>query len=312
MQPARNVDFFIIGAPKSGTTALARYLAGHPEIFVCEPKEPQYFTFDLPGHRGVTDWSAYMALFANTQDLQGQVLAGDASVWYLYSRSAIAAIRASFPEAKLIALLRRPDEMLPSLYAQQRRTGIETAKTFAQAWELEAVRRHGRRIPVSCRTPEFLYYRSVACYAEQLERVFSQFPASQVRVFLYEDFRRQPRFVYEETLRFLGVASDHRSGFPVVNAYADVRSARIQSTVVWMRNAARAIRRGLTNERKASRAPFFGVTGFVDRWNRVDRAKPPLPEKLRRQIVANYTPDIMKLEKLLGRKLTEWTNANGR
>jgi hypothetical protein len=42
-------DFLVIGAPKSGTTSVYRYLEGHPEVFLSEPKEPRYFAFpDTP------------------------------------------------------------------------------------------------------------------------------------------------------------------------------------------------------------------------------------------------------------------------
>ena len=44
-------DFFIVGAPKCGTTAISEYLRTHPRIFMCKPKEPHYFALDIPGYR---------------------------------------------------------------------------------------------------------------------------------------------------------------------------------------------------------------------------------------------------------------------
>ncbi len=304
------VNFFIIGAPKSGTTALAQYLSEHPQIHVCEPKEPQYFTFDFPGHRGVADWPEYLALFPVKQDVTGIPVTGDASVWYLYSRAAIPAIRATFPDARLIAILRRPDEMLPSLYAQQRRMGIETAKSFSEAWVLEPLRRAGKRIPMACRTPEFLYYRTVARYGEQLQRVYQQFPSEQVSVFLYEELRQNPRLVYTKTLSFLGLENDSRQDFPVVNAYADVHSATIQSLLSWLRQKARTTHRRLVNPSSTLRAPFGGVTAFIDRWNRREIKKPALINEMRQHIIDCYRDDISLLETLLKRDLVAWTKIN--
>ena len=125
-------NFFIIGAPKSGTTALGVYLGEHPDIFMCDPKEPQYFTFDLPGHRGVRTWEEYQALFPD-QDRNVHAV-GEASVWYLYSKVAVQEIATYRPDARLIVLLRRPDEMFLKLCRFQRRGNrvlvlIETCPT---------------------------------------------------------------------------------------------------------------------------------------------------------------------------------------
>ena len=42
-----NPNFFIIGAPKCGTTSLAAWLAEHPAIYMSQIKEPHYFSSDL-------------------------------------------------------------------------------------------------------------------------------------------------------------------------------------------------------------------------------------------------------------------------
>ena len=306
MNSSGSVDFFIIGAPKSGTTALAQYLSEHPHIFVSNPKEPQYFTFDLPGDRGVENWTDYLALFPDKQTGLGPRVVGEASVWYLYSQAAMPAIRRAFPNARLIVILRRPDEMLPSLYVQQRRMGIETAKSFERAWRWARLRQEGRRIPFTCRTPEFLYYHEVAKYGEQLRRVYQQFPAEQVKIFLYEELQQNPRRVYMQTLEFLGVDIDDREEFPIVNPHADVRSVRVQSTLVWTRQVVRALNRQLVGSTGASRAPFGGVTAFLDRWNRREGARPKITMEMRETIQAAYREDILSLEVLIGRDLGDW------
>ena len=78
-------NFFIIGAPKCGTTALARYLSEHNDIFMCQPKEPNYFSSDLPMRQpGVESIDEYLNLFSDADDSCKAV--GEASVWYLYSK----------------------------------------------------------------------------------------------------------------------------------------------------------------------------------------------------------------------------------
>ena len=60
------IDFFIIGAPKSGTTALASYLDNHEDIYITDPKEPSYFADDVQGFARVSDTQQYLNLFKNT------------------------------------------------------------------------------------------------------------------------------------------------------------------------------------------------------------------------------------------------------
>ena len=45
-------DFFVIGAPKAGTTALHVALAQHPQVFMSRVKEPKHFLVDGPPPSG--------------------------------------------------------------------------------------------------------------------------------------------------------------------------------------------------------------------------------------------------------------------
>jgi hypothetical protein len=74
---SRKPDFFIVGAPKCGTTALFRYLAAHPAVFMPASKEPNYFCTDLPMDGRVATLNEYEALFSSAQP---HALTGEASV----------------------------------------------------------------------------------------------------------------------------------------------------------------------------------------------------------------------------------------
>ena len=74
---SRKPDFFIVGAPKCGTTALFRYLTAHPAVFIPEIKEPNYFCTDLPMDGRVATLNEYEALFSSAQP---HALTGEASV----------------------------------------------------------------------------------------------------------------------------------------------------------------------------------------------------------------------------------------
>lgn len=77
-------NFFIVGAPKCGTTAVYTYLSTHPDIFFPErAKEPHHFNTDMPGFRWYPEKDSYMALFASAE-AQAASIRGEASVQYLF------------------------------------------------------------------------------------------------------------------------------------------------------------------------------------------------------------------------------------
>ena len=110
-------NFFIPGAPKSGTTSMYHYLRQHPQIYMSRVKEPQFFSTDLEMAEGrrICDLDAYLSLFQNAQDAKR---IGEASVWNLFSRDAAQNIKAFDPEAKIIVMLRHPADLIYSLHGQ--------------------------------------------------------------------------------------------------------------------------------------------------------------------------------------------------
>src|SRR5271156_1339421 len=102
----RKPDFFMVGAPKCGTSAMAHFLGMHPEVFMAR-KEMHFFGQDLrlapKFYR--RDLPAYLAEF---EGCAGQARAGEASVWYLFSSQAAREIKAFSPDAGIIIMLREP------------------------------------------------------------------------------------------------------------------------------------------------------------------------------------------------------------
>src|SRR5271166_3936636 len=92
----RAPDFFIVGQPKSGTTALYEILRCHPQIYMPDLKEPVFLASDLRAglRRGTVrarpqTLEDYLSLFAPAGLEQR---AGEASALYLWSRTAAANI----------------------------------------------------------------------------------------------------------------------------------------------------------------------------------------------------------------------------
>jgi hypothetical protein len=127
-------NFFIVGAPKCGTTALYEYLRLHPNIFMPQYKEPHSFATDLGAYPLIKSPDAYAELF---RDACGRHLrVGEASVYYLRSSTAIANIHDFDPEAKIIALFRNPVDLVHALHAQLLYVGEEVVPDFEAAWRL--------------------------------------------------------------------------------------------------------------------------------------------------------------------------------
>src|SRR5262245_31385392 len=138
-------DFFIVGAPRCGTTAMFRYLSRHPEIYLPDRKEMHFFGSDLRfGPQFYRrNMENYLAEFASRN---GELRAGEASVWYLFSKTAADEIRDFNPAASILIMLRQPAEMLHSLYYMFRYDRNEHLSTFEEALDAEPARKAGRLV----------------------------------------------------------------------------------------------------------------------------------------------------------------------
>lgn len=278
----REPDFFIIGAPKCGTTTLAAWLRRHPAIYLPHIKEPNFYNTDLIISR-IGDAKAYARLFAGAT---AQHLAvGEASATYLLSRVAIPAIEARSRKPRYIVLLRDPVDMAVSLYYQNLRSGQETAMSFAEAWK--------RCASWSPDEPGYsvnLDYRRACLLGEHLAFLFTHVPRERVLVLFSDDLRRDPRAVYLKTLRFLGVPDDGRTTFAAENVGGTFASPAV----------ARFFRM-LYRVRRALPLPPTGL-GILDGLVRfASRSRYPLPDPaLREEMRQFFAADQQRLAQLLG------------
>ncbi len=137
-------NFFIVGAPKCGTTALSEYLREHPNVFMCSPKEPKYFDFDF---NYPIEWTekSYLNLYSKADPKRHHAI-GEASVTYHYSECAISRILKLNPESKFIIMLRNPVDLVRSWHAQEIFTGQENISDF----EKGLARRRGEEAGTRC------------------------------------------------------------------------------------------------------------------------------------------------------------------
>lgn len=291
--------FFIVGAPKSGTTALDSYLADHPSIHMARPKEPHYFATDLPRYRDVSTEPDYIRLFDAGGDKE---IGGDASVFYLYSKEAIRLIKRFDSGAKLILMLRNPVDIVHSFHSQLLFGGDEEIKSFPEAWDATPARKSGQRVPKHCRARELLYYDEIALLGSQLERVLAEFPREQVHVIFFEDFAVDSGLEYRKVLEFLRIPDDGRTDFPRVNANRRHKIAfmpLINRTASWLRAPVGMMKRALAVEE-------IGLMDRLKAWDRVYEERQPLGTELKRSILSAYASDIDLLARITKRDLGHW------
>lgn len=295
----RKPDFFIVGAPKCGTTSMNDYLQVHPEIFIPVKKEIHFFGSDLPFLKGtrVTE-QEYMAYFAPARD---EKRVGEASVWYLYSQRAAAEIKAFMPTARIIIMLRNPVDMMYSLHSQRLYNDNENILNFAEALAAEAERKQGRRLYQNASDIMGSLYRAAATYTLQIQRYFEVFGRERVHVIIFDDFARATPEVYRQACEFLEVSPEFQPEFHIINANKGVHSPALRALLRYPPGPLRWLLKllGLRPARQ-------GFKGWLRRLNTRYEPRPPLDLELRRRLQAEFAPEVGRLSTLLGRDLTPW------
>jgi hypothetical protein len=228
-------DFFIVGHPKSGTTALYQMLKRHPQIYMPDIKEPWFFVPELRARndrgnsaRHPRSLEGYLALFAGAGPQQ---TVGEATPSYLFSQTAARRIAELQPSARIVAVLREPASFLRSLHLQFLRTDVETEKSLRKAIELDGRRREGKSLPRTSTRPQTLIYSDHVRYAEQLRRYHEVFPREQVLVLIYDEFRADNLGTVRRILRFLELDDIQEIEPTEINPSVEMRSARVHSLV---------------------------------------------------------------------------------
>jgi hypothetical protein len=295
-------NFFIVGAPKCGTTALYEYLRPHPNIFMPEVKEPHFFASDLGTYPRIKTAEDYARLFADSTEQHLSI--GEASVYYLRSSVAIANIHRFNPDAKIIAMFRNPIDMVYSLHSQLLDWSEEIEEDFETAWRLQERRSRGLDIPPRSRGAFLLQYAEVGRLGSQARRLLSIFPAAQVKLILYDDFTASPEQVYHDVLNFLGVPSDRRTHFPRINENKRAKLA-------WLRNLYRKphpvlhhVFRGL--KQVAGARTLTGLKERIVSLNTVRDRRPPLSPAFRAELVEEFREEVAILAGILNRDLSHW------
>jgi hypothetical protein len=307
-------NFFIVGAPKAGTTSLYHYLDQHPQIYMCPVKEPCHFAPEVmpdsfaPKYRSgfmsaagemktylrgaarekrfsgyVPGWVDYLSLFDQVTEERA---IGEASVCYLWSPNAARNIAARLPDARIVALLRHPAERAWSQYLHCVANG-HVDKSFRQQIEACLQSRRGKFSPA-------YPFLELGLYTGQIRAYFEFFPRENVRVCFYQDGLVS---IVAELFRFLNVDP----GFQVDFSRRHLESATAEApTIVY-----RALRKSGLWRPLRKLAPRRARTTLRKLAFR-KRTVTSMQEADQRFLCQYYREDVLALSALLNRDLTSW------
>jgi hypothetical protein len=304
-------DFFIVGAPRCGTTALCRYLARNPQICVSRPKEPHYFTrlTDLPTEEEVQ--SNYIERFFDHRTHAHRVV-GEGSVSYLYLPAVIENILHHNPEARFVAIVRNPLAMLPSYHLRMQFLLQEDETDFEKAWHLQEARAHGENLPRYCVDPRLLMYRDVCSYGNQIEHLFRLTAPGQAHVIVFDDMLADMETEYRKVVKFLGVDYDGQTEFEARNKAQMYRWRWLQQLFFLplsrdLKKADILIRRKRKYNEDGSKKK--GPLKWLTQLNSIPVKPQPLSPRMRAILVEQLRPDVEHLSRLLQRDVGFWLDS---
>lgn len=289
-------NFFIIGAPKAGTTTLYNYLKQHPQVYMCSIKEPHFFSYGCDKKPTtklsfVSNWEDYQTLF---QKVSKQTAIGEASTSYFYHPRAAERIHHYLPNAQLIAILRNPAESTYSKFLMDYR------------WQFDI---HSQRDPLE----DFIQaieqsptIKESGLYYKKLQGYLSLFKKNKLKVCLFEDLKKAPNVLLQDIFKFLEIDENF-----CVN-----KSISVYNTGGIPKN--RIVYNFLNKLRKTfntTLSPFVPenfqkpIYNFYFSLRNLNLTKPPLlPLERRQQLIKIYREDILQLQDFLQRDLSSWLN----
>ncbi|WP_147127721.1 sulfotransferase domain-containing protein [Shimia ponticola] len=280
-------DFFIIGAPKCGTTTLFDWLKQHPGTHLVV-KEPSFFSQDIfptDTFFGLTrDLETYLDKVC-PEAAQGR-MTGEATPKYLYSDAALAALAARKDEIRIVVCLRNPIDLCVSLFGQFVKQGDETRSDFATAWaqpDPEDVRGN---------------YQFWGQFGARLEKVFELFSRDQVLVLiLEEELKSDPEAAYHRLVSHLGLSEDFVPPLSRSNEAIGMRSVRVNALLNRLRRWLR--RNGMP----------VANTGILKTFRKANQARPTrqtIDPALRHEMAAFFRADVARTAALLHRDSLPW------
>ena len=284
------VDFFIVGAPKSGTTSLYHYLSEHPQVEMSSQKEPDYFSDKAIHEQGmyyaknrINTLDKYDSLFVQKES----VVYGEASVSYLFYENVAEDIKKYNPNAKIIIMLRDPIERAFSHYLMDYRLGL-ISDSFENV--LAKISKH--------KNAHLFYqqYIEVSKYAKQIQRYLDFFKKENILFIDYEDFKKNVSKTVDQVYNFLNISTEF---------VADINTKH--NTFIMPKNKIIRLIYSFVFLRKILTFlfPVYLVKNIRVLLFKSDK-KPELLKETRSLLSIIFNDDIKKMEEVLAKNYSKW------
>jgi len=284
-------NFIMIGVAKAGTTSFFRYLDQHPQIYMTSIKATNFF-----GYEDARDWKwadegeppllqnfpirSFEAFEASFAGASNEIAIGEVSPQYFRCPNAAQRIRECIPNAKLVVSLRNPAERAFSGFMMRTRRG-EAVKGLYE--ELTSQSSHVKE--------GFYYHR--------LKRYLDIFPKGQVKIYIFEEFKKDPAKIVRDLYSFLGVNTSFTPDTSVRHNPGAIPKIRLLNRLFY-------------NPTLIGMAKSMVPEGLHEKLKQIQQlnqtATPKLPADLRSELLNLYHEDILRLEELIGRDLSIWLN----
>jgi hypothetical protein len=272
-QTALLPTFLVIGAMKAGTTSLAAYLQSHPDVFITNPKEPNFFGANW--NRGLRWYQNLFGPAASSEAL------GEASTDYTKAPQVSGVpgrIASVVPQARLIYLVRDPIERIQSMYTELTSRGLEQR-------------------PLNEAVVEDTRYLDWSRYGYQLDQFLAHFERGQILVVCAEELRENRNHVIRTILGFIGVSSDPQ--LVEVGSELNPSAGKRQLGPIARRSRALLDRTGLL-----VRLPTGPKQRFRRKFGRSITAA--IPSELAAQIRDQLAEDRARLRAIVGPEADRW------
>lgn len=195
---AKGPDFIILGEMRCSTSSLYAAIGTSPLACLVPEKEVHFFSDELTYSNGL-EW--YEGLFP--PKVPGGI-SGEASPSYLNTKIAAPRIRRHYPDAKLVICLRDPGSRALSQYFHQCKYGLETREPEEVFGD----------------TDKYVLNNYVECslYAPSILWYLNFFPPSQIALFIFESYVRQPMETLQSIFNFIGLPTDDIQPFHLLSA----------------------------------------------------------------------------------------------
>ena len=312
---------FIVGAPRCGTTTMARWLQAHPQVLFPFVKEPHFFAqhdlreFGDPELRRRVERD-YLDYFF-PEPAAGQKVGADCSVSYLYTPEQLEPALKLWPNSRFIVGLRDPMSLLPSLHKRLIFTGDENIRRFEDAWAAIPDRAAGRRIPWSAIEPRWLRYDEAARYGTYVERLFAAVGKENCLVMLFDDMVANPAEQHRRLLEFCALDPMPAPELKAERESKGVRFLLLQQLLKRpprillpylgsIRHRGRFDREAGAKAKKTAPGQSKSLRKRLLKWNKVADEKRTIPVRVQREMKAHFQDEIDRLGTLIGRDLSHW------